>query len=74
MIQARARNPEQVSRGVHAWPGRKGVRRVQFLTSDDIFARLQDMAIADGLSLAALVRGLVCDGLAARQKSSGGAL
>ena len=74
MIQARARNPELISRGVHAWPGHSDVRRVQFFTSEDIFARLKDLAIADGLSMSALVRGLVCDGLAARQKSSGGAL
>lgn len=73
MIQARARKPECVSKGAHSWTKHPEVRRVQFFAHEKLFERLHALAIEDGLSMSALARSLICDGLAVRAaKNPGG--
>lgn len=72
-IEARARKPEFLATGLFNKRSSKNPdsRRVELYLHKDLFANLQAMALADGLSVSSLVRGLVCDGLAVRQKSGG---
>jgi hypothetical protein len=78
MTQARGRNPDLVAKGWRDTRGgdREHVRRMQLYMTASLFDRLQRIAKDNRMPLSATVRGLVCDGLAARQtgESSHGAL
>lgn len=73
-VAVRGRKPELVASGRIYQQGVESPagKRLDLYLPHAIFDRLQGMARSEGLSMSGLVRGLVCDGLAARQNGSGG--
>lgn len=68
-MQYRTRKPEHIARGSYQWSEYPDMRRAQIYMHANLFARIHELAMADGISISAVVRSLVCDGLAARAKA-----
>lgn len=67
-MKPRGRRVEFLAKGSAVWSDYQHIRRAQIYMHEDIFARLTALAIADGVSMSAVARSLICDGLAARAK------